>query len=92
MVVECSATVAERARVSVKDTGAGLPPEKLLQLFQPFNRLGQESGGQEGTGIGLALCRKVIERHGGQIWVESELGCGAAFKFTLPSQNVINTI
>src|ERR1700704_5456770 len=52
VVVECSANAPQRVRVSVKDTGAGLAPEKLAQLFQPFNRLGQEGSADAGTGIG----------------------------------------
>jgi hypothetical protein len=51
--VECALSTSDRIRISVKDTGDGLPPEKLTQLFQPFNRLGQEAGSEEGTGIGL---------------------------------------
>jgi PAS domain S-box-containing protein len=85
VVVECSATVAERVRVSVKDTGGGLPPEKLLQLFQPFNRLGQESGGQEGTGIGLVVAKQLIELMGGAIGVESVVGVGSVFWFEMVS-------
>jgi len=55
VVVECSASSSERIRISVKDTGPGLSTDKLAQLFQPFNRLGQEAGGEEGTGIGLVM-------------------------------------
>ena len=53
--VECSVSAPQRMRVSVRDSGSGLPPEKLAQLFQPFNRLGQESSAEEGTGIGLVV-------------------------------------
>ena len=60
-------TSPERIRVSVEDTGAGLPPEKLTQLFQPFNRLGQESSAEEGTGIGLVMSKRVVELMGGVI-------------------------
>ena len=83
VVVDCSAPDAERVRVSVKDTGAGLPPEKLAQLFQPFNRLGQEAGGQEGTGIGLVVARQLIELMGGVIGVESTVGAGSVFWFDM---------
>jgi len=83
VVVDCSAPNAERVRVSVKDTGAGLPPEKLSQLFQPFNRLGQEAGGQEGTGIGLVVARQLIELMGGVIGVESTVGAGSVFWFDM---------
>jgi len=83
VVVDCSASIPERVRVSIKDTGAGLPPEKLSQLFQPFNRLGQEAGGQEGTGIGLVLARQLIELMGGVIGVESTVGAGSVFWFDM---------
>ena len=83
VVVECAAASPERIRVSVKDTGAGLPPEELAQLFQPFNRLGQEGGGQEGTGIGLVVARQLIELMGGVIGVESTVGMGSVFWFEL---------
>jgi PAS domain S-box-containing protein len=83
VVVECSASIPERVRISVKDTGAGLGPEKLAQLFQPFNRLGQEAGGQEGTGIGLVVAKQLIELMGGVIGVESTVGAGSEFWFSL---------
>jgi PAS domain S-box-containing protein len=70
-------------RIEIRDTGAGLPPEMLEQLFQPFNRLGQESGGEEGTGIGLVVAKKLIEMMGGSIGVDSTLGVGTVFWFEL---------
>jgi len=76
-----------RIRVSIKDTGAGLPPEKLAQLFQPFNRLGQEVGGQEGTGIGVVVAKRLIELMGGVIGVESTVGVGSVFWFELDSHD-----
>jgi PAS domain S-box-containing protein len=66
-------------RISVHDTGAGLPPEKLSQLFQPFNRLGQEGGTTEGTGIGLVVTRRLTELMGGRVGVESTVGVGSTF-------------
>jgi len=83
VVVECAAGSPERVRVSVRDTGAGLPPEMLLQLFQPFNRLGQETGAEEGTGIGLVMCKRFVELMGGTIGVESTVGLGSVFWFEL---------
>ena len=70
--------------LGVRDNGIGISPEYSDQIFAPFKRLHGVTE-FEGTGIGLALCRKTIERHGGKIWVESELGKGAHFKFTLPA-------
>ncbi len=77
--VKCAASTPERIRISVKDTGAGLPPEKLAQLFQPFNRLGQEGSAEEGTGIGLVVSKRLVELMGGVIGVESTVGVGSVF-------------
>jgi PAS domain S-box-containing protein len=74
------APVADRVRISVRDTGAGLSAEKLRQLFTPFNRLGQESAGTtQGTGIGLVVTKRLIELMGGVIGVHSEEGIGSVF-------------
>jgi len=79
VVVECTVMSAERIRISIKDTGPGLSPEKIAQLFQPFNRLGQESNGEEGTGIGLVMTKRLVELMGGVIGVESAVGVGSVF-------------
>jgi PAS domain S-box-containing protein len=79
VIVECAASSPERIRVSVKDTGPGLSPDKLTQLFQPFNRLGQEAGGEEGTGIGLVMTKRLVELMGGVIGVKSAIGVGSVF-------------
>ena len=71
--------------MNIRDTGAGLSPEKLAQLFQPFNRLGQEAGGEEGTGIGLVVAKRLVELMGGVIGVESTVGVGSVFWFELIS-------
>ncbi len=83
--VNCTVRDPERIRISVKDTGAGLPPEALAQLFQPFNRLGQEAGSEEGTGIGLVVTKRLVELMGGAIGVESTVGVGSVFWFELIS-------
>jgi PAS domain S-box-containing protein len=77
--VTCSSNTAKRIRISVQDTGEGLPPEKLAQLFQPFNRLGQEASAEEGTGIGLVVSKRLVELMGGEIGVESSVGVGSVF-------------
>jgi signal transduction histidine kinase/CheY-like chemotaxis protein len=79
VVVECVAKTPGRIRICVKDSGAGLTPDKLTQLFQPFNRLGQEAKVEEGTGIGLVVCKRLIELMGGVIGVESTVGKGSVF-------------
>ena len=79
VVVECVAKTPGRIRICVKDSGAGLTPDKLMQLFQPFNRLGQEANVEEGTGIGLVVCKRLIELMGGVIGVESTVGKGSVF-------------
>jgi CheY-like chemotaxis protein/two-component sensor histidine kinase len=79
VAVECSAGAPQRIRVSVRDTGIGLSPEKLAQLFQPFNRLGQEASAEEGTGIGLVVTKRLVELMGGTIGVESAVGEGSVF-------------
>ncbi len=83
--VKCVKDTAEYVRISVQDTGDGISPEKLTQLFQPFNRLGQENGTVEGTGIGLAVTKELIELMGGSIGVDSTVGVGTVFWFELIS-------
>lgn len=69
--------------VSVKDNGPGIPADYLQKIFEPFRRL-NSSETKSGAGLGLAICRRIVESHGGQIWCESRAGEGAAFYFTLP--------
>ena len=77
--VTCGTSSAERIRINVRDSGEGLPPEKLAQLFQPFNRLGQEASAEEGTGIGLVVSKRLVELMEGEIGVESTVGVGSVF-------------
>jgi signal transduction histidine kinase/ActR/RegA family two-component response regulator len=79
VVVECTEPSPDRIRINVKDTGPGLSPDQLAQLFQPFNRLGQEAAGEEGTGIGLVMTKRLVELMGGAIGVNSTLGVGSVF-------------
>ena len=77
--MKCIEVSAERIRIDVEDTGEGLTPEKIEQLFQPFNRLGREAYTEEGTGIGLVMSKRLIELMGGTIGVESTVGKGCTF-------------
>jgi PAS domain S-box-containing protein len=79
VIVQCAESSEHRVRVSVRDTGAGLSADQLAQLFQPFNRLGQHDGVEEGTGIGLVVTRQLVELMGGRIGVESVVGAGTVF-------------
>jgi len=79
VVVECTLSESGRMRISVKDTGAGMVPEQLAQLFQPFNRLGQEASGVAGTGIGLVVTKQLAELMEGVIGVESNADFGSEF-------------
>jgi PAS domain S-box-containing protein len=87
--IECDVLVGApsegpRVQVGVHDTGLGLSAEQLASLFQPFNRLGQERGTSEGSGIGLVVTKRLVELMGGSIAVESEPGVGSTFKVDLP--------
>ena len=70
--------------VSVSDTGTGIAPEDQEKVFEEFRQVGTAAKKIEGTGLGLTLCRKFVELHGGRIWVKSELGEGSTFTFTIP--------
>ena len=70
-------------QLTVRDNGPGIEPTALERIFLPFERLkGKQLGG---TGLGLTICRAIVERHGGKIWAESEPGEGAVFSFVLPA-------
>jgi signal transduction histidine kinase len=68
--------------ISVRDNGSGIPDTSLERIFRPFEKLSGEH--RAGTGMGLAIARMIVERHGGRLWAESVPGSGAAFLFTLP--------
>src|SRR5258708_2980 len=72
------------AKIRVSDTGVGIAPEDQEAIFEEFRQVGTADKKVEGTGLGLALSRKFIELHGGRIWVQSEVGKGSTFTFTLP--------
>ncbi len=74
----------DHIRVSVKDTGYGISEENLPRIFERFYRVSDHEGFTQGTGLGLAIAKRIIEGHGGTIGVESEVGVGSTFTFTLP--------
>jgi signal transduction histidine kinase len=76
--------VSRAVEVSVTDTGVGIAPEDQEAIFEEFKQVGTASKKVEGTGLGLALSRKFIELHAGRIWVESQIGVGSTFTFTIP--------
>ena len=85
VVLECTSLAPNHTRLAIRDTGQGLSTGQLPQLFQPFNRLGQESSSEEGTGIGLVTSKLLVELMGGTIGVESTVGVGSLFWFDLNS-------
>ncbi len=81
-----SATGANEVCFTVADQGRGIAPEKLERIFEPFQQGdASDSRALGGTGLGLALCRSIVQQHGGRIWAESQLGNGSRFLFTLPA-------
>jgi CheY-like chemotaxis protein/anti-sigma regulatory factor (Ser/Thr protein kinase) len=85
--LEVQAEGDERLRIKVIDTGLGISDARLQEVFQPFNRLGAENSGIEGTGIGLTITRRIVELMGGTVDVESEMGVGSTFWIELPLES-----
>jgi two-component system sensor histidine kinase KdpD len=83
VVIRASAQ-PDAIQVQVRDAGPGIAPEHLPRLFERFYRVPGRAGGVRGTGLGLHICRKIVEAHGGQIFAESKPGEGTCFTFTLP--------
>jgi signal transduction histidine kinase len=79
-----SSRVNGEVRVAVSDTGPGIAPEDRKRIFDEFQQAEAGLDQREGTGLGLAVSKRLVELHGGRIWVESELGKGSTFVFTLP--------
>jgi PAS domain S-box-containing protein len=74
-------------KISVKDNGRGIPPEAIGKIFERFGQVdASDSREKGGTGLGLPICKTIVEQHGGMLWVESEMGQGSTFIFTLPTQ------
>lgn len=82
--IDTQPTGEGRLRIRVRDSGAGIAPDRLEELFQPFNRLDAENSEIEGTGIGLTITRRIVEMMGGAVDVESEVGIGSTFWIELP--------
>ncbi len=83
--IEVHAALIDGAvEISVTDTGVGIAPEDHEAVFEEFRQVGKAEKKAEGTGLGLALCRKFVELHGGRIWVKSQIGTGSTFTFTMP--------
>lgn len=85
VTITASVISEEHVQVSVSDTGVGIPPEDLPKVFEKFTKISnQPTRNEKGTGLGLPIVKLIVEAHGGEIWVESELNKGTSFSFTIP--------
>src|SRR5205085_3048830 len=84
VTISCYAPAEKNVRLEVRDTGPGIPKEKLARVFTPFDRLGAEQSHVEGTGLGLALCQRLVHAMNGSIGANSTLGDGSTFWLDLP--------
>ena len=90
VLLSCEPRPGGTVRVTVEDTGHGLAPEQIAQLFEPFNRLGQQDGLEEGTGIGLVVSKRLVELMGGTIEMRSTVGVGSAFWIELQAEQPLS--
>jgi len=84
----CVGSIGQQWCISLADNGIGIAPESHAKLFAPFSRLHARDK-YDGCGIGLATCKKIVDRHHGRIWLESEPGKGSTFYVTLPAVDEI---
>ena len=87
VTISCQPEARDRIMFSITDTGIGIPNDKLIDLFEPFERLGADQTRVTGTGIGLTICKRLIEMMNGEIGVESDPGVGSRFYFDLPTHS-----
>jgi signal transduction histidine kinase len=88
VTIDCQQMGSDKVRISVTDDGIGIAPEHKFRLFEPFQRLGQEAGTIEGTGIGLTISKRLVQLLGGDIGYESQVGKGSTFWVILPLREV----
>ena len=80
----CAELLGQQVQISVRDRGPGIAPQYHERIFQRFAQIPDKSGYRGGSGLGLSIAREFITTQGGRLWVESDLGAGSIFRFTLP--------